>query len=86
MPPKFDYSGNTALGSNNNPETSNNTQHIFPIWNNTYDANPSWVVIVYWAGGGDQYSGGTTKGIPGRTQPVLRCYPWPTFTSQNIPL
>ena len=86
MPPKFDYSGNTALGSNNNPETSNSTQHIFPIWNNSYDANPSWVVIVYWAGGGDQYSGGTTKGIPGKTQPVLRCYPWPTFTSQNIPL
>lgn len=86
MPPKFDYSGNTALGSNNNPETSNNTQHIFPIWTNSSDTDPSWVVIVYWAGGGDQYSGGTTKGIPGRTQPVLRCYPWPTFTSQNIPL
>ena len=86
MPPKFDFAGNAALGYTNNPETNNNTQHIFPIWTNSSDANPSWVVIVYWAGGGDQYSGGTLKGIPGRTQPVLRCYPWPTFTSQNIPI
>lgn len=86
MAPKFDFAGNKALGYNSNPETTNSTQHMFPIWTNSSDTDPSWVVVVFWAGGGDQYSSGTTKGIPGQTQPVLRCYPWPTFTSQNIPL
>lgn len=86
MPPKFEYSGNSALGSSNNPETTNGRQHMFPIWNNSYDNDPSWVVVVFWTGGGDEYGSGTLKGRPGTTQPVLRCYPWPTFTSQNIPV
>ena len=86
MPPKFEYSGNAALGSRNNPETNNQKQHIFPIWANSSDTDPSWVVVVFWNGGGDEYSDGTDKGIPGQSQPVLRCYPWPTFTSQNISL
>ena len=83
MPPIFDIEGNNAI-SNSNNSNGNVKQHIFPIWNGTSDSEPSWIVIVYWGGGGDSSSSGTLKGQPGRTQPMLRCYPWPTFTTQNI--
>ena len=59
-------------------------RHVFPIWTNSSDANPSWVVVVYWTGGGNYMTRGAAGTIAGETTPVLKCYPWPTFTSQNI--
>ena len=82
MPPTFSTENRLFKG-----ETwQASARHIFPIWTNSTDTDPSWVVVVYWQGGGNWLKRGAAGTIPGQTTPVLKSYPWPTFTSQNIPV
>ena len=82
MPPTYSTEDNLFKG-----ETwQTKAKHVLPIWTNSTDTDPSWVVVVYWTGGGDYMTRGAAGTIAGTTTPVLKCYPWPTFTTQNVPV
>ena len=75
--PKIDFGRGWPLNTKNIDKSVQEGQWAFPIWTNANDAEPSWLVVVFFKPG--QY------GYP-NVQPIVKSYPWPTFKSLNISL
>ena len=78
--PKLGFLKGSPLITDNIDTTANSEmQWFFPIWTNANDADPSWVVVVWfyptsWGGDGPF------------SQPIVKSYPWPTFKSLSVAL
>tara|TARA_B100001250_G_scaffold413719_1_gene448793 strand:+ start:2215 stop:3738 length:1524 start_codon:yes stop_codon:yes gene_type:complete len=75
--PKLNFGEGSPFVSTNIDQLYNDSVWAFPIWTNANDADPSWLVIVWfypsYLGDGYQFN-----------QPIVKSYPWPTFKSLNI--
>ena len=72
--PKIDFGKGYPTVLGNMDAYTNDHVWAFPIWTNANDADPSWIVIVWFKPGYNL------------TQPMVKSYPWPTFKSLNISL
>ena len=70
--PKLNFGKGYPTTSKNIDANQSDFVWAFPIWTNANDADPSWIVIVWFK---PQY---------GFNQPIVKSYPWPTFKSLNV--
>lgn len=75
--PKINFGEGSPFVSNNIDMSTSDGVWAFPIWTNANDADPSWLVIVWFK---PHYLGGEN----GWNQPIVKSYPWPTFKSLNV--
>tara|TARA_X000000368_G_scaffold63073_2_gene44643 strand:- start:1096 stop:2634 length:1539 start_codon:yes stop_codon:yes gene_type:complete len=75
--PKLDFGKGYPVRISNIDANEAEAQWAFPIWTNANDAEPSWLVVVFFRPGSNYAEG---------TQPIVKSYPWPTFKSLNISL
>ncbi len=75
--PKINFGEGSPFVNTNIDKSNNDGVWAFPIWTNANDAEPSWLVIVWfmpnWMGDGWDWN-----------QPIVKSYPWPTFKSLNV--
>lgn len=74
--PKLAFGNGNPIRNTHQIDTAvTDGQWAFPIWTNANDAEPSWLIVVF-------YRPGYNYGY----QPIVKSYPWPTFKSLNISL